>query len=50
MRTFHLFNIYMQRLLLVQGKVDSNGNRNRGTYHRVITHAEEAHHLNVSRY
>ena len=37
-------------LLLVQGEVDSNGYRNGSTYHRVVTHTQEAHHLYVSRY
>ena len=37
-------------LLLVDSQVDGNGYRNRSTYHRVVTHAEEAHHLYVSRY
>ena len=37
------------RLLLVQGEVDSNSYRYSCTYHWVVTHTEEAHHLNVSR-
>ena len=38
-----------EELLLVQCEVDSNGDSYRSTYHRVVTHAEEAHHLYVSR-
>ena len=37
------------RLLLVQGEVDSNGYGYGSTHHWVVTHTEEAHHLNVSR-
>ena len=38
-----------RQLLLVEGEVDSNGDSHCCTYHRVVTHTEEAHHLNVSR-
>lgn len=38
-----------EKLLLVECEVDSNGDSYRSTYHRVVTHAEEAHHLYVSR-
>ena len=37
-------------LLLVDSHVNGNGNSNGSTYHWVVTHAEEAHHLNVSRH
>jgi len=37
---FHLFFIKCQ--------VDSNGDSYSSTYHRVVTHAEEAHHLKLS--
>ena len=38
-----------QSLLFIQGEVDGDGYRYGSTYHRVVTHAEEAHHLYVSR-
>ena len=38
-----------KKLLLVDSEVDSYGNSNSSTYHRVVTHTEEAHHLYVSR-
>ena len=38
-----------QKLLLVQSQVDSYGDSYSSTYHRVVTHTEEAHHLYVSR-
>ena len=38
-----------RKLLLVQGEVDSNGYRYCCTYHWVVTHTQEAHHLYVSR-
>ena len=40
---------YSKKLLLVDSEVDSYGNSNSSTYHRVVTHTEEAHHLYVSR-
>ena len=44
------YNIFdSEELLLVQSEVDSNGDSYSSTYHRVVTHAEEAHHLYVSR-
>ena len=39
----------VSRLLLVQKKVCLNSNSYSSTYHRVVTHTEEAHHLNVCR-
>ena len=38
------------KLLLVDSHVNGNGNSNGSTYHWIVTHAEEAHHLNVSRH
>ena len=35
-------------LFLVQIEVGLNGASYRATYHRVVTDAEEAHHLNMS--
>ena len=37
-------------LLLVQGEVDGNSYRYGSTHHRVVTHTQEAHHLNVGRH
>ena len=44
-----LFAQLIAKLLLVDSEVDSYGNSNSSTYHRVVTHTEEAHHLYVSR-
>ena len=38
------------RLLLVQSEVEGNGDSHRSTYHRVVAHTQEAHHLDVSRH
>ena len=37
-------------LLLVQGQVNLDGDADSSTHHGVVTDAEEAHHLNVSRH
>ena len=34
-----------KKLLLVDSEVDSYSDSNSSTYHRVVTHTEEAHHL-----
>ena len=36
-------------LLLVQSQVNIHGASYRATYHGVVAHTQEAHHLNVSR-
>lgn len=38
-----------KQLLLVESEVSLNSASNRATNHRVVTDAEEAHHLNVGR-
>ena len=45
----HLFSVISKKLLLVDSEVDSYSDSNSSTYHRVVTHTEEAHHLNVGR-
>ena len=37
----------MLKGLLSHSLLNGNGNSNGSTYHRVVTHTEEAHHLNV---
>ena len=37
-----------KRLFLVDSQVDSNGDSHCSTYHWVVAHTEEAHHLYVS--
>ena len=44
-----LYFVISKKLLLVDSEVDSYGNSNSSTYHRVVTHTEEAHHLYVSK-
>ena len=39
-----------EELLLVQCEVEGNGDSHRSTYHRVVAHTQEAHHLDVSRH
>ena len=46
---YYTISISQKKLLLVQCEVDSNGDSYRSTYHWVVTHTEEAHHLYVSR-
>ena len=41
--------VISKNLLLVDSEVDSYSDSNSSTYHRVVTHTEEAHHLYVSR-
>ena len=44
------FSIYQRkRLFLVQQQVSLHSHGNRSTHHRVVTHAEIAHHLYVCR-
>ena len=43
------FSVISKKLLLVDSEVDSYGDSYSSTYHRVVTHTEEAHHLYVSR-
>ena len=45
----HLFSVISKKLLLVDSEVDGYGDSYSSTYHRVVTHTEEAHHLYVSR-
>ena len=42
-----LMSDMFEQLLLVQSEVNVDGTSHRATYHRVVTDAEEAHHLNV---
>ena len=50
MEDFLLCKSYcFKQLLLVESEVSLNSASNRATNHRVVTDAEEAHHLNVGR-
>ena len=43
-------NVSRNNARLFHSLFDSNSNSNGCTYHRVVTHTQEAHHLNVCRY
>ena len=44
-----IYFVISKKLLLVDSEVDSYGDSYSSTYHWVVTHTEEAHHLYVSR-
>ncbi len=49
MRIYTLCYLFFNTLFLVESQVYSNGDSYSSTNHWVVTHAEEAHHLYVSR-